>query len=145
MGYIEVMKDLVAIEEQIKNLPPELLVQFREWFHDFEASLWDAQIERDSKSGRLNDLVAEARREYETGKTRDWKIYITADPNVMHGAVCLKGTRIPVTVVLDNLAAGLTAKAILEEYSTLKPEHVAAAMAYAADLARERVVSAPVG
>jgi uncharacterized protein (DUF433 family) len=73
----------------------------------------------------------------------DWKPYLSADPDVMHGAVCLRGTRIPVTVVLDNLAAGATAQAIVDEYPTLTPEHVAAAIAYAADLARERVVHVP--
>jgi uncharacterized protein (DUF433 family) len=73
----------------------------------------------------------------------DWKPYLSADPEVMHGAVCLRGTRIPVTVVLDNLAAGATAQAIVDEYPTLTTEHVAAAIAYAADLARERVVDVP--
>jgi uncharacterized protein (DUF433 family) len=61
----------------------------------------------------------------------------------MHGAVCFRGTRIPVSVVLDNLAAGEPADAILKEYPTLKAEHIPAAMSYAADLARERVVPLP--
>ena len=74
----------------------------------------------------------------------DWKPYITADPEIMHGAVCLKGTRIPVSVVLDNLAAGETPERIREQYRSLKPEHIPAAIAYAADLARERVVPVPV-
>ena len=73
----------------------------------------------------------------------DWKPYITADPEVMHGAVCLRGTRIPVSVVLDNLAAGETPARILEQYPSLKPQHIPAAIAYAADLARERVVPIP--
>jgi uncharacterized protein (DUF433 family) len=55
----------------------------------------------------------------------------------------MRGTRIPVSVVLDNLAAGETPERILEQYPTLKPEHIAAAIAYAADLARERVVPVP--
>jgi uncharacterized protein (DUF433 family) len=45
--------------------------------------------------------------------------------------------------VLDNLAAGQTPERILDQYPTLKPEHIPAAIAYAADLARERVVSIP--
>jgi uncharacterized protein (DUF433 family) len=73
----------------------------------------------------------------------DWKPYITADPEIMHGAVCLRGTRVPVSVVLDNLAAGETAQSILDEYPSLRPEHIAAALGYAADLARERVVPLP--
>jgi uncharacterized protein (DUF433 family) len=74
----------------------------------------------------------------------DWKPHITADSEIMHGAVCFRGTRIPVSVVLDNLAAGETAAGILDEYPTLKPEHIPAAIAYAADLARERIVPVPV-
>jgi uncharacterized protein (DUF433 family) len=73
----------------------------------------------------------------------DWKPFITADPEIMHGAVCFRGTRIPVSVVLDNLAAGETTEAILAEYPTLKPEHVPAAIGYAAALARERIVPLP--
>lgn len=73
----------------------------------------------------------------------DWKPYVTSDPQIMHGAVCLRGTRIPVSVVLDNLAAGETAAQIVANYPSLRPEHIAACLAYAADLARERVVPIP--
>lgn len=73
----------------------------------------------------------------------DWKPHITSDPQILHGAVCFKGTRIPVSVVLDNLADGETPERILDQYPSLKPEHIPAAIAYAADLARERVVPVP--
>ena len=73
----------------------------------------------------------------------DWKACITADPEIMHGAVCFRGTRIPVSVVLDNLAAGESAEYLLGQYPSLRPEHIPAAIAYAADLARERVVPVP--
>lgn len=73
----------------------------------------------------------------------DWKPYITSDPGIMHGAVCFRGTRIPVTVVLDNLAAGETADRILDNYPSLKPEHIPAAIGYAAELAGERIVPIP--
>lgn len=73
----------------------------------------------------------------------DWKPYITSDPKVMHGTACFTGTRIPVSVVLDNLADGETPERILDQYPSLKPEHIRAAIAYAADLARERVVPVP--
>jgi uncharacterized protein (DUF433 family) len=73
----------------------------------------------------------------------DWRPYITADPQILHGAVCFRGTRIPVSVVLDNLAAGESAAAILAEYPTLAPECIPAAISYAADLARERIVPLP--
>jgi uncharacterized protein (DUF433 family) len=73
----------------------------------------------------------------------DWKSLITADSKIMHGTVCFRGTRIPVSVVLDNLAAGESAGTILQEYPTLKPEHIPAAIGYAAELARERIVQVP--
>ena len=65
----------------------------------------------------------------------DWEPFISTDPRIMHGAVCFRGTRIPVSVVLYNLAVGETGAAILEEYPTLKHEHISAAIGYAADLA----------
>ena len=74
----------------------------------------------------------------------DWKPCITADPQVLHGAVRFTGTRIPVTVVLDNLANGATQEEILQQYPGLQPQHIAAALAYAAELARDRVVPLPV-
>ena len=73
----------------------------------------------------------------------DWKPHITSDPTIMHGAVCFRGTRIAVSVVLDNLADGETPERILDQYPSLKAEHIPAAIAYAADLARERVVAVP--
>ena len=69
----------------------------------------------------------------------DWKPYITTDPRIMHGAACFRGTRVPVSVVLDNLAAGETTEGILDQYPSLEPEHIPAALGYAADLARERI------
>ena len=72
-----------------------------------------------------------------------WQDFITADPTVCHGKACIKGTRIMVSVVLDNLAAGLSTNEILKSYPSLSPEAVQAAIAYAADLARERIVEMP--
>ena len=73
----------------------------------------------------------------------NWKQYISTDPNILHGAICFAGTRIPVTVVLDNLADGATPAQILLQYPGLRAEHVTAALGYAAELARERVVPTP--
>jgi uncharacterized protein (DUF433 family) len=73
----------------------------------------------------------------------DWRPFISADPQILHGAVCFRGTRIPVSVVLDNLAAGESVDTILAEYPTLRSEWIPAAIGYAADLARERVVPLP--
>jgi len=74
----------------------------------------------------------------------DWREHIWIDPDRMHGLACLQGTRIPVHVVLDNLAAGETPQAILEQYPSLRPEHIPTAIAYAAELAHERVIPIPV-
>ena len=73
----------------------------------------------------------------------EWRPYVTADPQIMHGTVCFRGTRVPVSVVLDNLAAGETPERILDQYPSLKSEHIPAALAYAADLARERILPMP--
>jgi putative ABC transport system substrate-binding protein len=73
----------------------------------------------------------------------NWTPYITTDPQIMHIAVCFPGTRIPVSVVLDHLAAGETPERILAQYPTLKLEHIPAALGYPADLARERIVPTP--
>ncbi len=70
----------------------------------------------------------------------DWRTRISTDRTVCHGKACIKGTRIMVSVVLDNLAAGQTPDEIVHLYPTLRREDVTAAMAYAAELARERVV-----
>ncbi len=72
-----------------------------------------------------------------------WQDYITVDPSICHGKACFTGTRIMVSVVLDNLAAGQMPEDILRSYPSLGPEMVRAAMAYAAELARERVVDMP--
>lgn len=70
----------------------------------------------------------------------DWRTHITTDQAVCHGKACVKGTRIMASVVLDNLAAGQTPEEIVQLYPTLKRDDVTAVMAYAAELARERVV-----
>jgi uncharacterized protein (DUF433 family) len=73
----------------------------------------------------------------------NWQDYITVDAAVCHGRACISGTRIMVSVVLDNLAAGLTSEDIVQSYPSLSREAIQAAIAYAAELARERVVSLP--
>jgi len=73
----------------------------------------------------------------------NWREYITVDPGICHGKACIKGTRIMVSVVLDNLAAGLTPDEIVRSYPSLSRQTVQAAIAYAAELARERIVAMP--
>ena len=85
----------------------------------------------------VDDYLAECKEQGSspTG-AMEWEPYIATDPEIMHGVACFRGTRIPVSVVLDNLAAGETPAYILDQYRSLKPEHVPAALAFAADLVR---------
>jgi len=73
--------------------------------------------------------------------TQHWRERITVDPFVCHGKACIKGTRIMVSVILDNLAEGVTEEDILKSYPSLVPDDIKAAIAYAAELSRERLVS----
>lgn len=68
---------------------------------------------------------------------KDWIARIAVDPKICHGKPCVKGTRIMVAVILDNLAEGLTPEEIVVEYPPLTPDDVRAAISYAATLARE--------
>ncbi len=65
---------------------------------------------------------------------------IVVDPLICHGKACVRGTRIMVSVILDNLAEGASMSDILQSYPSLTPMDVRASMAYAAELARERFV-----
>jgi uncharacterized protein (DUF433 family) len=64
---------------------------------------------------------------------------INVDPDICHGKPCIRGTRVMVTVILDNLAEGLSPEEIVAEYPPLTIEDVQAAIAYAAVLAREAI------
>ena len=77
------------------------------------------------------------------GSPMNWRDRISADPAVCHGKPCIRGTRIMVSVLLDNLASGESADAILRSYPALKIEDLQAAQWYAAELARERIVHLP--
>ena len=69
-----------------------------------------------------------------------WQDHISVDPAVLHGKACLRGTRVPVAVILANLAEGLSPEEIVESYPTVTVEGIQAALAYASDLAQERVL-----
>lgn len=72
-----------------------------------------------------------------------WRDRITSDPSICHGKACIRGTRIFVSVVLDNLAAGRSPEEIVADYPRLTTDDVHAAIAYAAELAHERQVPFP--
>ena len=73
----------------------------------------------------------------------DWRAHITTDPNICHGKACIRGSRVMVSVILDNLATGQRSEAILKSYPSLTLEAIQAAITYAAELTRELVVSLP--
>ena len=70
----------------------------------------------------------------------NWSEYISVDPNVCHGKACIAGTRVMVTVILDSLAEGFGVEEIMERYPSVSREAVQAALLYAAELAKERVL-----
>jgi uncharacterized protein (DUF433 family) len=72
--------------------------------------------------------------------TREQLELISADPQVMHSQAVVAGTRVPVSVVLDCLAAGMTTEEIVAEYPTVTAAGVRAAAAYGAPLAREELL-----
>lgn len=68
---------------------------------------------------------------------------ISINPNVCFGKPCIRGTRIWVSLILDFLANGMTIAEILEEYPHLTEEDIRAAIAYGAEMSRERYVEIP--
>lgn len=69
-----------------------------------------------------------------------WQDHIVATSDTLHGWPRFRGTRIPVSVVLDNLAAGATWDELFADYPSLPKEAIPAALAYAAELARDTIV-----
>ncbi len=62
-----------------------------------------------------------------------WQERVVVDKDVHHGDPCIKGTRIPVAIIVGSLADGMTSDQIREAYPQLSGEDVSAALAYAAD------------
>ena len=69
---------------------------------------------------------------------------MSVNPAICHGKACIRGTRVMVSVILDNIAAGIGRPEILASYPSLRPEDIDAALAYAAELAREGSMDLPV-
>ena len=65
------MSDVEQLERRIANLTPRDLAKFRAWFVEFDARVWDQQIEADAKAGKLDGLIAEALADYKAGKARE--------------------------------------------------------------------------
>ena len=65
------MSTLEEIEKAVERLPPEKLAEFRAWFEQFEAALFDAKIARDAENGALDRLVAESEEDFRAGRYRE--------------------------------------------------------------------------
>lgn len=70
----------------------------------------------------------------------NWRERITVDPFICHGKACIKGSMIMVSIILDNLTEWISETEILKSYPSLIYEDVRAAILYAAELSRERLV-----
>ncbi len=73
-----------------------------------------------------------------------WQDRIVIDPDLHHGEACIRGTRIPVTMIIGSLADGMTNSEIRHDYPQLKEEDIQAALAYAAVTLHTDVI-APLG
>ena len=74
---------------------------------------------------------------------QNWRERISVNPAVCHGRACVRGTRVMVSAVIDNVAAGVAREEILHSYPGLVEADIEAALAYAAELAREGTVDLP--
>ncbi len=74
---------------------------------------------------------------------RNWRDRISVNPAICHGRACVRGTRVMVSVVVDNIAAGVPRHEILRSYPALTDADIDAALAYAAELTREGTVELP--
>ncbi|HEY6974675.1 MAG TPA: DUF433 domain-containing protein [Chitinophagaceae bacterium] len=74
---------------------------------------------------------------------KEYLQYISINPEIRFGKPCIKGTRITVSDILGWLASGMSHEEILEDYPSLKEEHIKAALSFAAN--RETMVKIIVG
>ena len=73
----------------------------------------------------------------------DWRDRIVVNPKICHGKACIRGTRVTVSVILDNLAADVPIDEIIASYPGIGPDDIHAAISYAAELASERNIPMP--
>jgi len=65
------MTKLEDIENAVEALPPDKLAKFRAWFEAFESARFDEKIERDARSGKLDQLAEDALRDHRAGRSRE--------------------------------------------------------------------------
>ena len=70
----------------------------------------------------------------------DWKERVVIDPQIHHGDPCVKGTRIPVSIIVGSIADGMSMDEVRAAYPQLSVEDVQAALAYAAEVLRQEII-----
>jgi uncharacterized protein (DUF433 family) len=70
----------------------------------------------------------------------EWRGRIVVDPELHHGEPCIRGTRIPVSVIVSSLADGISEEELLEQYPQLTREDIRAALAYVAELLQHELI-----
>ena len=70
-SHILTMSKVESIEKQVQGLTETELTAFRKWFLEFDAEAWDTQIERDSASGRLENLAKKSLKDHDSGRSTE--------------------------------------------------------------------------
>lgn len=65
------MSAVQEIEQAVKRLSEQELARFREWFDEYDAQLWDDQMERDAKSGKFDRMAKQAIENFKAGKFKE--------------------------------------------------------------------------
>lgn len=72
----------------------------------------------------------------------NWKEHIESNPKVMFGKPVIKGTRIPVDLILEKLSLGETIEQILKAYPSIKAESIYACLKFASESVKNEVITA---
>ncbi|MEO8682141.1 MAG: hypothetical protein ABI665_24045 [Vicinamibacterales bacterium] len=80
------MTTVAEISGAVKRLPKRDLARFRKWFAEYDAAVWDRQIEADVEAGKLDALIREARRDHKAGRTKSSVAAFQADRRTVVGA-----------------------------------------------------------
>ncbi len=75
----------------------------------------------------------------------NWRDYITSDPNILFGKPVIKGTRVPVDLILEKLGNGETVEHLLEAYPRITKVAIHACLLFASDTVRNEIVYAQAG
>ena len=70
----------------------------------------------------------------------NWRERVVIDPDIHHGEPCIRGTRVPVAMIVGSLADGMSFEEILREYPQLSEEDIRAALAYAAEVLEDETL-----